>query len=108
MILMASFTGKATLLHQGERVVKKGAAKLDTSNQYPSQRLSSAMGPTAIVSKALDKPPYSFGVISTLADAIHAVDVALVGASDSAHWPAAASGSPRSPWLKHRRPRRTG
>ena len=55
------------------------------------------MGPTAIVSKALDKLPYSFGVISTLADAIHAVDVALVGASDSAHWPAAASGSPLKP-----------
>jgi len=55
------------------------------------------MSPTANVSKALGKPPYSFGAISTLADAIHAVDVALVGASASAHWPAAASGSPPKP-----------
>jgi len=55
------------------------------------------MGPTAIVSKALGKPPYSLGVISTLADAIHAVEVTLVRASASAHWSAATPGSPLKP-----------
>jgi hypothetical protein len=55
------------------------------------------MGPTAIVSKALGKPLDSSGVISTLVDAIHALEVTLVGASASAHWPAAASGSPLKP-----------
>jgi len=52
------------------------------------------MGPTAIVSKALGNPLDSIGVISTLADAIHAVEVTLVGALASAHWPAAASPTP--------------
>ena len=55
------------------------------------------MGPTAIVSRALGKPPYSFGVISSLADAIHEVEVTLVGASASADWPDAASSSPLKP-----------
>jgi len=56
--------------------------------------------PLAIVSRALGKPPYSFGVIRILVDAIHAEDVTLVGASASAHWPAAASGYPLKAWAQ--------
>jgi hypothetical protein len=55
------------------------------------------MGPTAISSKALGNSLYYSGPIRTSADAIHAVEVALVGASASAYWPAAASGSPLKP-----------